>query len=175
MGLALDLGPKRKCRAGHTVNANVKRCPACDKASSTAWYETRREQVRDYNKKYNAQMHIKEYRRKKTAEYREQESVRLAHNTRERQRALDKRYMFVRTTRKYGMEVYDFAWLLHSQGFRCRGCSDLLVIDKRTHIDHCHKTGAVRGILCHHCNLVLGQSKDKPDTLRRLADYLEGK
>ena len=40
-------------------------------------------------------------------------------------------------------------------------------------IDHDHKTGVVRGILCHDCNLALGHAKDSPDRLIALAAYLE--
>lgn len=174
LSLTLNLAPVRFCRKKkHKVPRDCKRCPFCDRAQHAAWYEKRADLVKEYNKKYNAQVHMREYRRKKTAEYREQESVRLAHNTQERQRRLDKRYMFVRTTRKYGLEVYDFAWLLHSQDFKCCGCLEFLVIDKRTHIDHCHTTDKVRGILCYHCNLVLGQARDNAETLKRLAAYLE--
>lgn len=42
------------------------------------------------------------------------------------------------------------------------------------HVDHDHKTGKVRAILCFNCNGGLGQFKDRPDLLRRGADYLEG-
>ncbi len=41
--------------------------------------------------------------------------------------------------------------------------------------DHDHKTGISRGRICTFCNLVLGQVNDDPETLRRMADYLEAK
>jgi hypothetical protein len=40
-------------------------------------------------------------------------------------------------------------------------------------IDHDHKTGRVRGILCHRCNLLIGMGLDDPDLLRAAASYLE--
>lgn len=40
-------------------------------------------------------------------------------------------------------------------------------------VDHCHTTGDVRGVLCHHCNLALGNVKDSVDHLRKLISYLE--
>lgn len=81
--------------------------------------------------------------------------------------------------RKYGI---DFEVLFDSQGRMCAGCrrSD----QTRWHVDHDHsccpggqnaKTcgECVRGILCNGCNLGLGQLEDNPQTLRRLADYVE--
>lgn len=175
MGLALMLNllPKRVCRRGHHPALTWRRCAFCDTKQHARWYEQRKEQVREYNKKYSAQTRIREYRRKKTAEYREQESVRLAHNTRERQRRKDKRYAFVRLVRSYGLEVIDFAYMLRGQDFRCATCREVLEIGKETHIDHCHTTERVRGILCGHCNVALGQARDNPATLRALADYIE--
>ena len=43
----------------------------------------------------------------------------------------------------------------------------------RFHIDHCHTTGKIRGLLCKRCNSVLGEMKDSPNLLRRAANYLE--
>jgi len=43
----------------------------------------------------------------------------------------------------------------------------------RMAIDHDHKTGIIRGILCKDCNLILGWVKDDPDRLRAMVAYLE--
>ncbi|MGW3290764.1 endonuclease VII domain-containing protein [Streptomyces sp. NPDC001002] len=42
------------------------------------------------------------------------------------------------------------------------------------HVDHCHKTGRVRGVLCFNCNSAIGKLGDDPDAVRRAAVYLEG-
>lgn len=42
----------------------------------------------------------------------------------------------------------------------------------RLHIDHNHETGVVRGLLCHHHNLMIGLAKDDPDMLISGAFYL---
>lgn len=39
--------------------------------------------------------------------------------------------------------------------------------------DHCHTTGAQRGVLCGGCNIALGMVRDRPDILRALANYIE--
>ena len=41
-------------------------------------------------------------------------------------------------------------------------------------VDHDHETGKVRGLLCNGCNIAIGYAKDSPETLRRMAAYIEG-
>jgi hypothetical protein len=60
--------------------------------------------------------------------------------------------------------------MVEEQGGRCGICGtvpDVLMID------HCHETGAVRGLVCGHCNFVLGHAKDRVWVLRSAADYLD--
>jgi hypothetical protein len=74
----------------------------------------------------------------------------------------------------YGMTEADFVALLAEQGGRCRLCKTDNSRDRRPwHIDHCHQTGRVRGILCAPCNKGLGMMGDDPAMLRRAAAYLE--
>ncbi|WP_415923436.1 endonuclease domain-containing protein [Streptomyces sp. WI03-4A] len=42
----------------------------------------------------------------------------------------------------------------------------------RHHIDHCHETGAVRGVLCMGCNTGIGKLCDSPELLARAIHYL---
>jgi hypothetical protein len=43
----------------------------------------------------------------------------------------------------------------------------------KLHVDHCHKTGRVRGLLCFRCNSTLGQVEESFDVLAAMVHYLE--
>lgn len=55
------------------------------------------------------------------------------------------------------------------QGNLCAICSD----PNPTDLDHCHKTGRIRFLLCKHCNRGLGAFRDNPTYMRKAADLLE--
>lgn len=76
---------------------------------------------------------------------------------------------------QYGLTPEQFDSMLAAQGGICPGCKTATPGGQfnQWHVDHDHETGAVRGLLCRKCNLLLGYAKDNPDTLRRLAEYLE--
>jgi hypothetical protein len=44
--------------------------------------------------------------------------------------------------------------------------------DKHLIVDHDHETGDVRGLVCHHCNIMLGGAKDNTTTLQNAISYL---
>jgi hypothetical protein len=63
--------------------------------------------------------------------------------------------------------------LLQSQGCKCAICRKTIGHDRSdTHIDHCHSTGKVRGILCRKCNHGLGKFEDNVDKLYAAIEYL---
>lgn len=43
---------------------------------------------------------------------------------------------------------------------------------KQIHVDHCHVSNKVRGVLCHHCNSMLGYARDNQDVLQEAVRYL---
>lgn len=73
---------------------------------------------------------------------------------------------------EYGMTLEDFKLLLAGQGGKCAVCRKKLARNRHTHVDHDHKTGKVRGILCSGCNLGLGHFKENREALLAAAAYL---
>lgn len=100
---------------------------------------------------------------------------------RERARAQTKKYWHANPLRreaqrlkKYGLTPAEKRSLLERQGHRCAICGESRTDRPKLFpvIDHCHATGAVRGILCAKCNKGLGLFRDNPDLLRQAALYL---
>jgi hypothetical protein len=74
---------------------------------------------------------------------------------------------------KYGITSDDRDAMLASQEFRCAICKDDAPGGHGTwHVDHCHDTGAVRGLLCTRCNMGLGQFRDNTEFLSNAIAYL---
>jgi hypothetical protein len=78
--------------------------------------------------------------------------------------------------RKYGITIKQFEAMLAAQGGTCAVCAGPpLGKGNQYHVDHDHRTGRIRGILCHKCNVALGLVSDSPLHLRALIAYLERK
>jgi len=76
--------------------------------------------------------------------------------------------------RRYGITANDYKTIFDRQSGNCAICGEhQSEIKKRLHVDHDHNTGAIRGLLCYNCNLMVGNSHDNPDLLRKGAEYLE--
>jgi hypothetical protein len=72
--------------------------------------------------------------------------------------------------RMYGLSPEAFQRLLSESGGRCPICVETFDLP---HVDHCHQTKKVRGLLCGECNRGLGQFRDDPARCLRAAAYLE--
>lgn len=76
--------------------------------------------------------------------------------------------------RMFNMTVEQFESMKQSQGGNCAICGTFTPVAGKwnLHVDHCHSTGKVRGLLCHHCNVGLGAFKDSLELLNLAAGYL---
>jgi Recombination endonuclease VII len=72
----------------------------------------------------------------------------------------------------YGITLDDYHQMLEQQDGGCAICGALPTL-RRLDVDHCYKTGRVRGLLCWDCNVSIGRMKDDPDRLRSAVRYLE--
>jgi len=76
----------------------------------------------------------------------------------------------------YGLTPTQYDARVTLQGGRCAICQTIPQGGGRRgtlHVDHDHASGAVRGLLCVDCNLILGKSHDSPEQLRAAAAYLD--
>jgi len=79
-------------------------------------------------------------------------------------------------TRKFGITTKDYDKMLLEQQMRCAVCQGTSTGDKRSknfHVDHCHTTGKIRGLLCSACNKGLGLFTDSQDKLENAIKYLQ--
>ena len=78
------------------------------------------------------------------------------------------------TLAKYGLSQLQYDELLRNQNGSCAIClSPKIRFKYNLHIDHCHKTGRVRGLLCNTCNRILvGMCDNYPGLVDRLQRYM---
>lgn len=77
--------------------------------------------------------------------------------------------------RNYGLTRDGFNYMLRRQGGRCAnlGCRTKSPGGHgQFHVDHCHKTKRIRGLLCHGCNVGLGAFHDDEKRIAGALSYL---
>jgi hypothetical protein len=83
--------------------------------------------------------------------------------------------------RKYGITLDQYNDLRQNQNYKCAICNKhettvaqgrAYTTDHALHVDHCHDSGKIRGLLCTNCNTILGKCHDNPDVLKNAINYL---
>lgn len=139
----------------------LSRCRDCRRAGCRAWYERNIESERE-----RARNRMKVYGPKE----RERNRIWAAANPEKARHHSRKKLL----GKKYNMTIEEHDALFASQGFACGACGSPSPSSKKGwSTDHCHKTGVVRGIVCHHCNIGIGHAKDNIETIRLWISYLE--
>ena len=101
-------------------------------------------------------------------EYQKQYAEEIAKETQERYAEVQRNWYLKRT---YGISVAGYNLLLEAQNHGCAICGGPPG-KRRFHVDHDHKSGAVRGLLCTTCNIGLGNFHDNPEKLEQAARYV---
>jgi hypothetical protein len=147
-------------------------CKACRaeymRQRRAAGLEDRRETDRRYRERNREARRAASRERGRRADIKEENRNRM----RAKYDPDDARARYVRRTFSLSLEEYD---ALIAAATSCALCGTTSPGGKNGvfHLDHCHKTGAIREPLCSRCNLALGQFDDDPDRLRAAAAYLE--
>ena len=86
------------------------------------------------------------------------------------------RNRFNKLRRAYGISRTKYEEVFAAQRGVCAICKGSDAKNRKHSswgVDHSHKTGKIRGILCGPCNLLLGHAQEDAQILRSAADYLE--
>lgn len=136
-----------------------------------------KEQIKAYNKEYFARPEViarakirNAQRRDKRKAYKKTEKGRQKENEYRNRRYAKDGYT-KRIYQRYGLTKEEYDHLLHIQGGLCAIC--LQESKTKLHVDHCHNTGKVRGLLCGNCNRALGLFKDNVLYLENAKNYLK--
>ena len=127
----------------NTLDKKASWCRKCGNAGNAAYYKNNKESCDNRTRKW-------------------QSSENNKHILRQR-----------RLIKEFNITQEEYVSMLESQGNCCAICkTPASNFEKRMAIDHCHRTGKIRGILCNSCNLGLGCFKDSLDYLDKAIMYL---
>jgi hypothetical protein len=144
------------------VTKDTKRCTTCGQIKNKSEFHISKDKPRS-----NCKECYRETRKEADRRYRE--------THREMRRDQNRRWIY----RKYGIEQEHYDQMFKEQDGKCAICGCRPRIDKHTGmpeclcIDHDHKTGLVRRLLCHDCNVAIGLLKEDPQICRIVANYLD--
>jgi len=147
-------------------------CTKCNKDKSPSEFYTRKD--RPSNRKVCRQCHGKATKKYKS-ENAEKCSIKhkkyMKYWNANRTEAQKRKSTNSRLKNQYGISLNDYEDMKNRQHDKCAICGN---IPKETlQVDHCHKTGLVRGLLCRGCNSGIGGLRDNVDILKSAIEYLE--
>jgi hypothetical protein len=80
-----------------------------------------------------------------------------------------------RLKKLYNLTECKYDAILKNQNYKCACCKTSKPGGRgRWHVDHCHDSGLVRGLLCHHCNVGIGNLGDSVEGIENALNYLKG-
>ena len=147
-------------------------CRECKNAYNRKWAKSNPDKTRESRKTWSvSNTHkTKEYYK----EYYRVNSAKKKASNKEWARANPNKTRGYHLRRQYGITSDAVENIRIDQSNCCKICRETFSVKpKSMHIDHDHKTGKIRGLLCSSCNRGLGFFRDSADRLRTAAEYLD--
>lgn len=141
----------------------MKICPKCKVAKDE------NEFFKDKTRSRGISWRCKECQNRSNREWRAKNPIEVATRYKNRVKENPDRVR-ARKLKQYGLSLQDVAEMFVRQAGKCAICAGVMV---KQCVDHCHKTGKVRGLLCHGCNIGLGGFKDSSEALLAAITYLD--
>lgn len=136
------------------IDSAAKWCKWCNRAKSRS--EFRRSET--YRDKLNGR--CKECQSRRDAEHYLKNKEHICRQTNDR-------HLF----REFGLTRSQYDTMFEARDGLCGICKRSQP-EKKLAVDHCHRTGKIRGLLCKHCNMGIGQFGDDPERLIAAATYI---
>lgn len=143
-----------------------------------AWYHRNKEKVAAYKKKHYEE-HLEDYKERARKHNKSERRKQWRIENKERiSEYMKQRWLQIKDSKPhlkkvYGITLEEYNELVNRQDGRCAGCKKTQEqLDHPLHVDHCHSTGNIRGLLCRKCNSALGYVEDSVETLENLKNYL---
>jgi hypothetical protein len=129
-------------------------CKACNHASTIAWQHANKDKVAAMSNNW-----------------RQNNRERVRARERVYRKANRKKRNLQSTLARYKLSSEDYQKILDRSGGKCEICGQDFT--KTPHVDHCHITKQVRGLLCGKCNIGLGHFQNDAVTLQKAISYLK--
>jgi hypothetical protein len=158
------------------------------------WINNNKEHMKEYHKEYAIRNKERDREKKKAQSKRYYEKHKEAKNKygreyavknkerdREKRNALSRKWWNNNKSKthesklkqNYGITINEYTQMLIKQSNCCAICGSSQGEFKRNFaVDHNHKNGEIRELLCANCNTMLGNAKDNPKILQKAIDYL---
>ncbi len=145
-------------KANYTSSGYSCSCKACHKITYSKYKKLNRKKLSEKQKEYNAK---------------NKERNRLYHLNNKEKLADKKKWSHLKKT--FNLDKEQYLKMLKIQNNVCYICKNIETTKgaKYLSVDHCHKTGKIRGLLCAACNKALGGFKDNIEYLESAIKYLK--
>ena len=172
-----------KCRASkpssefyidRALGGPASQCKECARAHASAWGKANAAKKGEARRRWyernreSEKSRVREWNAKNRDKIRANKRIYYAKNGGAARARMRERNLVA----SFGISIAQYDEMYRAQNGVCAICSAVNLNGKRLAVDHCHTTGAIRGLLCSKCNLGIGSFQDSPEILTNAWTYL---